>query len=74
MTSGQTRLIFLFGFGDYRRRLANSLLGAPIGRASQIAENTVRVDTMKRSGAPALHPVSSAPAAREAATTLASHL
>jgi hypothetical protein len=28
----------LLGFGDYQRRLVDSLLGAPIGRASQIAE------------------------------------
>jgi hypothetical protein len=35
---GNSVEIFLLGFGDYRRRLADSLLGAPIGRASRIAE------------------------------------
>jgi hypothetical protein len=35
---GSSVEIFLLGFGDYRRRLADSLPGAPIGRASQIAK------------------------------------
>jgi len=49
---GNSVEIFLLGFGDYRRRLVDSLLGAPIGRASQIAEKYRQSGYHEGSGSP----------------------